>query len=389
MPHVPPRTGPLAQRLKELEPQRLVAPVPSGVVVILVDVDRQSLAQTLYTLLKDQPGIAIAGYHLTGETAPPEPLCMASRPPIPHISLEDALRHPEAVLAVGIWIPDKTIAAIHGRTRRYLIVPAPNRYAPFVYERVPDFYETRHEKLEAVYGSLRGEESKTSFARVIKARITGESAYIAPTGDMYAHAPTDAAPGDIVIDGGVFRFEDELRQFSLSVGSEGKIYSFEPDRKNFLTIQEAMRNHLPANITLCNLGLFSEKSRLGIVEAQSASALAGTSIAGVPVTGTALCDVTDLDSFVAENAVPRVDLLKLDIEGAEIEALVGAEKTIRTHKPKLKISAYHTVDHVWEIPVLLRSFVPEYVFEFHTPAPYLVEYILFAYAPGDENHANT
>lgn len=52
--------------------------------------------------------------------------------------------------------------------------------------------------------------------------------------------------------------------------------------------------------------------------------------------------------------------IKMDIEGAELEALWGARKLIKKHKPVLAICAYHTSDHLYEIPLLIHAIQPEY-----------------------------
>lgn len=50
----------------------------------------------------------------------------------------------------------------------------------------------------------------------------------------------------------------------------------------------------------------------------------------------------------------------MDVEGAELIALKGAEQTIKKYKPKLAISIYHKPNDLWEIPLLIKSWVPEY-----------------------------
>jgi hypothetical protein len=50
----------------------------------------------------------------------------------------------------------------------------------------------------------------------------------------------------------------------------------------------------------------------------------------------------------------------MDIEGSEIDALIGAKNTIMKNKPKLAICIYHKNEHLYEIPLLINEWVPEY-----------------------------
>ena len=58
-------------------------------------------------------------------------------------------------------------------------------------------------------------------------------------------------------------------------------------------------------------------------------------------TRTVRVPVTTVDRFVQQRKLDRVDVIKMDIEGAEELALRGAEQTIREHRPKWMISSYH------------------------------------------------
>lgn len=55
-----------------------------------------------------------------------------------------------------------------------------------------------------------------------------------------------------------------------------------------------------------------------------------------------------------------VTLIKMDIEGAEMNALLGARETIKKYKPKLMISLYHKPNDIWELPLFVKELVPEY-----------------------------
>ena len=58
--------------------------------------------------------------------------------------------------------------------------------------------------------------------------------------------------------------------------------------------------------------------------------------------------------------------IKMDIEGAEYDALIGAKKTICKYKPDLAISVYHYADHIWDIPLLINSWNLGYKFYLRT-----------------------
>ncbi|KMT22636.1 FkbM family methyltransferase [Clostridium cylindrosporum] len=70
--------------------------------------------------------------------------------------------------------------------------------------------------------------------------------------------------------------------------------------------------------------------------------------------------------------------IKMDIEGAEYEALLGAENMIKQYTPDLAISVYHRVEHMWNIPLLIRQFNSNYKFYLRSHAIHGMETILYA-----------
>ncbi|BAE84802.1 FkbM family methyltransferase [Desulfitobacterium hafniense] len=69
-----------------------------------------------------------------------------------------------------------------------------------------------------------------------------------------------------------------------------------------------------------------------------------------------------LDSFLKIHPVDDVTLIKMDIEGAEEDALSGAQETIRKYKPRLAISVYHKPWDVVDIPLQISGIRPDYRF---------------------------
>jgi hypothetical protein len=62
---------------------------------------------------------------------------------------------------------------------------------------------------------------------------------------------------------------------------------------------------------------------------------------------------TTLDTLIREGTIARIDFIKMDIEGSELAALKGAEKTLREQRPRLAISLYHRREDFHAIPLWL------------------------------------
>jgi len=70
--------------------------------------------------------------------------------------------------------------------------------------------------------------------------------------------------------------------------------------------------------------------------------------------------VTTIDNIVRELKLPKVDFIKMDIEGSEKWALRGARETLLRYKPQMAISAEHLPDDSVRIPEVVKSLDPRY-----------------------------
>ncbi len=77
-----------------------------------------------------------------------------------------------------------------------------------------------------------------------------------------------------------------------------------------------------------------------------------------------------------------VDYVKLDIEGAEAAALEGMRATIAKYRPRLAISSYHRPGDIWDIPLLLRSLLPDAEIHMRQHYPNTYEIVTYAIPPG-------
>jgi FkbM family methyltransferase len=161
-------------------------------------------------------------------------------------------------------------------------------------------------------------------------------------------------PGDIVIDAGGFLGETAI-WFADKIGESGKVHSFEPLESNYRRMKRNIcRNHLEQIITVTNEGLWNINTDLFITNRLLSASYCSTDHGDMKI------KVTTLDTYVQEKKLERVNFIKMDIEGAELNALKGAVATITKFKPKLAISIYHLPGDIYEIPFFIKSLVPEY-----------------------------
>lgn len=148
--------------------------------------------------------------------------------------------------------------------------------------------------------------------------------------------------GDIIIDGGAF-----LGHFSLFasvlVGDKGKIIAFEPDRKNFMKLKENLKLNNVKNVVAINKGLWGENTTLEFDETSTSSSSLffdkdrpSDQIKKVPV--------VRLDDELEKMGITKVNFIKLDVEGAEIEVIKSSEKTLKNNDVNLAIASYHTIN---------------------------------------------
>ncbi|MGN0909664.1 MAG: FkbM family methyltransferase, partial [Succinivibrio sp.] len=87
-------------------------------------------------------------------------------------------------------------------------------------------------------------------------------------------------------------------------------------------------------------------------------------------------DLCKLDDYFFE----KPTFIKMDIEGAELDCLKGAERILRELKPKLAICLYHKPFDIFEIPFYLKKIVPEYTFKIRQHQRSFADLVLYASA---------
>ena len=209
-------------------------------------------------------------------------------------------------------------------------------------------------EIYSVYEMLGSDESKKVFCAAIKGYLTGKiSDYRFAPEPQYFLNGFLPQKGDIAIDGGTYDGATSIDFAKCGAN----VYAFEMDADNYKKCQARLEVFgKNCDVIIENLGLSDKTGE----ERYSPFGTASRKTSNGKLTAKFI----DLDTYVARNNLPRVDYIKLDIEGAELDMLHGAAKTISRCKPKMAISAYHKLEDLWTLATYVKSLRADYNFEF-------------------------
>jgi len=148
-----------------------------------------------------------------------------------------------------------------------------------------------------------------------------------------AHQPK---PGEIHLDVGA-----QIGSYTLLAASSGAfVYSIEPDANNRRFLYRNLK-HNNFNSTIIECGAWNKRAILPFRSHDAISSIQGISEVSTTHPAFDFIKVDTIDHIVQRLGLKKVDVIKMDIEGAEIEAIEGAEQTIKNHRPVLMIESYH------------------------------------------------
>jgi len=188
--------------------------------------------------------------------------------------------------------------------------------------------------------------------------------------DTVAIAPDK---GDVVLDCGAGMGDNSLI-FSSLVGETGKVFSFEPNPNWKDIIVENIENNEDdtERIEIVYDAVWNTDEDVLKFKAEEYAS------AKIKEDGDCSVRTIRIDTFVKKQKLDSVDFIKMDIEGAELNALKGAENTIVKYQPKLAISVYHNLIDFLEIPRYIQSLDMGYEFYLDHHSPFIWETILYA-----------
>lgn len=178
--------------------------------------------------------------------------------------------------------------------------------------------------------------------------------------NQYQNESFHIRPGDTIIDAGAFVGDTALLFHQVAEG-DCHIHAFEVLEENLKLLRHNLdANGIAEDVRVCSLALSDQSGDSVHIKApavQGATSIFGNSD-GIQV------ETITIDDYVKKTGIERVDLIKMDIEGAERLALAGALDTVRHHHPRLALCIYHLWDDALEIPRLIGASGVPYRYEF-------------------------
>ena len=153
---------------------------------------------------------------------------------------------------------------------------------------------------------------------------------------------------EVFVDGGSLDGGDSINFAKWCEYKYQSIYAFEPDDKNVFKMERASEKI--KNFNIYSVGMWSEKSTLRFSSGQSENC-------AISEDGDVIVEVDSIDNILNGEAAT---FIKMDIEGSEFQALIGARKTIKKYKPRLAICVYHKPEDIIDIPKKILELNPNY-----------------------------
>ena len=175
--------------------------------------------------------------------------------------------------------------------------------------------------------------------------------------DMYDPPNTSIHPGDVVLDCGAH--VGVFARQALAAGAE-LVVAIEPAPRTLVALKRNLADGIAAGrVIVYEKGVWDKEETM-VFYSDADSALSRVMHPHEDHSRGTQVPLTTIDKIVEELQLERVDFIKMDIEGAERKALVGARNTLAKLKPRLALAGYHLEDDQTKIPEIVLAARPDY-----------------------------
>lgn len=206
------------------------------------------------------------------------------------------------------------------------------------------------------FAAFSDEESRRQFVAHLRLRLRLDFGALPESsrGDYFpAGVVPELPPDTIFVDCGAFDGDTARRFVEHQRGRFGEVYAFEPDARNAARLREYAASLGPDAAARVHVFQAAAGARRGRARFDST----GDMGAALSSAGGEEVEVLPVQEVVQAAGGAAV-YLKFDVEGAEAEALGGAEELIRRVEPVVAVSVYHRPADLWQLPLYLRALCP-------------------------------
>lgn len=307
-----------------------------------IDGVRVQIVDALKSLPSDTP-VVIASHRVLAASERLHDMGFVNVAPFALLQVLDSVRFPPHMFYDG-WLED--------------LIGNRNRYAALAHRLADDF-------------------SRRVLDAVVGFRLTFDPAILKPIVEWDLYGPANLLVYDndeVYVDAGAYD-GDSIRLFIDRVhGNFSRVIAFEPDTNTFQRLAKNFADD--GRVEPMNAGLHRRTATLRFDNAGTRGSLL-VDQGGIEI------KVVGLDEILRGE---RVSFVKMNIEGAELEALEGAREAITRWAPKLALSAYHRPSDLWEVAERVESLRPDYKLYLRQHDGGVIETVLYA-VPGDTGGA--
>ncbi len=235
-----------------------------------------------------------------------------------------------------------------------------------------DYFVSHMDDIEYVYSLFSDNQSKYIFLGLINYRISRDLKYLKglmETTPQYFPEELLSRRGgqSTFLDLGAYD-GDSIKAFLKFVHGEYKeIIAVEASKKNYNLLLENMAGY--NNIFCYNVGVFDKPGMIKFKMDDAKNAF-------ISDEGSQIIPMDTVDNILNHRPV---DYIKMDIEGAEYEALQGARTTLQECSPVLMVSVYHKVEDLYRLQLLIEDICPgKYAYYLRHYSPTVIETVLYA-----------
>ena len=225
-----------------------------------------------------------------------------------------------------------------------------------------DFYAKHKEEITAARVLLADGQSRLVYDSVISYKLSGRIDHLLNCNTLPDEAYNNilhAENFELTADLGAYN-GDTVRELAQYAPNLKKAIAFEPDRRNFRKLSEYAEAEKRFDVLPFKLAAWSKSEALVFGDEGNRNSGVGSMPVNAKTAKITEVDADSLDNIVARADFDRLDYVKYDVEGSELEALIGSAEAIRRFSPALLVSVYHRSEDIFSLPLMLAREFPDY-----------------------------